>query len=197
MSLGNWIINADKALFYFINKKLASPSIDTFLLLSRQAFTWIPVYFFFLLFFVSNSRKYILPIIVLSVFTFALTDFTSASILKPLIGRFRPCQSLSLGFEVRNIAGCGGIFSMPSSHASNHFGLSAFWFFLINHLYKSKWYWLWIWAALIGFAQIYVGVHFPADILTGAVLGLLAGSFTFYIFKKWTTKIDSYKLANE
>ena len=197
MSTGNWIVETDKALFKLINHGLAYTPIDGLMLILRQAFTWVPVYLFFLLFFITNCRKYILPIVALSVFTFALTDFTSATILKPLIGRLRPCIDPTLNFDVRNIAGCGGLFSMPSSHASNHFGLSTFWFLVIQYTLQRKWYWLWIWAAIIGFAQIYVGVHFPGDILSGAVLGILIGYLTFSIFKKWTAQIDLSKTAHE
>ncbi len=80
---------------------------------------------------------------------------------------------------------------MPSSHASNHFGLAAFWFYVIKETLNRKWYWLWAWAFIIGYSQIYVGVHYPGDILTGALLGIGIGSFSCYFFSGWMTKLNS------
>lgn len=191
MNVARWLQEADRSLFYLINTKLSVNGFDEVMLLLRQSFTWIPLYFFFLLFFYANCRRFLSPIIALSLVTFAFTDFTSASILKPLIGRLRPCHDPALRFAINNIAGCGGIFSMPSSHASNHFGLAAFWFCVIKETLNRKWYWLWAWAFIIGYSQIYVGVHYPGDIITGALLGIGIGSFSCYFFKPWMTKLNS------
>ena len=182
---------ADKEVLYLVNKKLSSASLDDLMLLLRQPFTWIPVYFFFLLFFYFNCRKYFLPIISLSLVTFALTDFTSASIIKPLVGRLRPCHDESLGFAINNLPGCGGIFGMPSSHASNHFGLAMFWFTVIHKTLDQKWFWLFLWAFSICYAQVYVGVHFPGDVLVGGLLGTFVGFLTSKIFVKRMAQIDA------
>lgn len=80
---------------------------------------------------------------------------------------------------------------MPSSHASNHFGLATFWFFVIKETLNRKWYWLWLWAFIIGYSQIYVGVHYPGDIVTGALLGIGIGSFTCYLFRGWMEKLNT------
>jgi undecaprenyl-diphosphatase len=191
MDVKSWLQATDLQFFYLINKKFSVSWLDDAMLLIRQAFTWIPLYFFFMLFFYANCRRFLLPIIALSLVTFAFTDFTSASILKPLIGRLRPCHDPSLHFSINNIAGCGGVFSMPSSHASNHFGLATFWFFVVKETLDRKWYWLWLWAFIIGYSQIYVGVHYPGDIITGALLGTGIGAFTFYIFMGWMTKLNT------
>lgn len=191
MNVFRGLPEADRKLFYFINTTLSVSWLDDIMLLLRQAYTWIPLYFFFLLFFYANCRKFLFPIIALTLVTFAFTDFTSASILKPLIGRLRPCHDTSLQFSIKNIAGCGGLFSMPSSHASNHFGLATFWFYVIKETLNRKWYWLWFWAFIIGYSQIYAGVHYPADIITGALLGIAIGSFTSYLFSNWMTKLNT------
>lgn len=191
MNVVSWLPEADRKLFYLINTKLSASWLDDAMLIARQAFTWIPLYFFFLLFFYANCRKFLLPIIALSLVTFAFTDFTSASILKPLIGRLRPCHDPSLHFSINNIAACGGIFSMPSSHASNHFGLAAFWFYAIKKTLNRKWYWLWAWAFIICYSQIYVGVHYPGDVIIGALLGIGIASFSCYFFNSWITKLNT------
>lgn len=191
MNVVHWLSQADRRLFYLINTKLSVSSLDNIMLLLRQPYTWIPLYFFFLLFFYTNCRKLLWPIIALSLVTFTFTDFTSASILKPLIGRLRPCHDPLLRSSINNIAGCGGVFSMPSSHASNHFGLAAFWFYVVKDTLGRKWYWLWVWAFIICYAQIFVGVHYPGDILAGALLGIVTGAFTSYFFRSWMTKINT------
>ncbi len=142
-----------------------------------------------LIFFIRKEKNFCLIIIALSILTFAITDFTSAAILKPLIGRMRTCHS-DLGFALNNIAGCGGKFSMPSSHAANYFGLAAFWFRVIVHCFNKKWFWLWWWAFAVCYAQVYVGVHYPGDVLAGAILSIGTGNLTFLLFIEWTTHIN-------
>jgi undecaprenyl-diphosphatase len=66
--------------------------------------------------------------------------------------------------------------------------LSTFWFLIIRDLLNRKWYWLWLWAFIIGYAQIFVGVHFPGDIITGAILGIGFGYLNFYLFNRWTNR---------
>lgn len=184
MNISGSLVAADKALFYLINNKLSVSSLDNVMLLLRQAYTWIPLYLFFLLFFWFNCRKYFFSIVVLSLFTFAVTDYSSAAILKPFFGRLRPCHDPTIQSTLNNLVGCGGMYGMPSSHASNHFGLATFWFMIIQQTVGRKWFWLWVWAAIICYAQVYVGVHFPGDILVGAILGSLVGLGTGTIFKK-------------
>lgn len=191
MNFSGWLVATDRKLFYLVNTKLSFSGLNDVMLLLRQAFTWIPLYFFLLLFFYKNCRKFFVPIVALSVVTFAFTDFTSASVLKPLIGRLRPCHDPSLPFSVNSIASCGGLFSMPSSHASNHFGLATFWFYVIKETLNRKWYWLWLWAFVICYSQVYVGVHYPGDILMGALLGMLIGSVSCYLFNTWTAKLNA------
>src|SRR3954454_12551892 len=143
MNIWGSLKEADKTMFYLVNNKFSLPQLDNLMLLLRQPYTWIPLYLFFLLFFYFNCRKYLLPIVALSLVTFALTDFTSASLIKPVIARLRPCHEPSLQSSIHDIAGCGGIFGMPSSHAANHFGLATFWFTVIRHTVHQKWSWLW------------------------------------------------------
>jgi len=193
MSITGSLKDADNALLYLINKKLSSPSLDDVMLLLRNQYTWVPVYLFFLLFFYFNCRKYFLPIVALSLVTFALTDFTSASLIKPFIGRLRPCQDPTLRFSINNIAGCGGIFGMPSSHATNHFGLATFWFIVIKNTLNQKWLWLFAWAFVICYAQVYVGVHFPGDVIIGGLLGTAIGFVTSMLYRKRMAQIDSIK----
>ena len=69
------------------------------------------------------------------------------------------------------------MYSFPSAHTANNFGIAAFWFWSLYKITGKKWKWLWIWVSLIGYAQIYVGRHFPSDVAAGALLGLYIGMF--------------------
>lgn len=179
------LINLDRELFTFIHATASSPTIDWFFMLLRNALTWVPLYAFMLYWLLRYHKKLAWQFAFLSLVTFAITDYTSASILKPIFMRVRPCYDPQLHDIIRNLVGCGGRYGMPSTHASNHFGLASFWFFSITWMSNRSWYWLWLWALAIGYAQVYVGKHFPGDIIIGAVLGTLVGSGMALLFRRW------------
>jgi membrane-associated phospholipid phosphatase len=202
MGIWEWIINVDKELFTLIHVEGAVTFLDGFMKLLRHQYTWIPLYAFLLYFIIRFGKKQVIPFVVLTVLCFAITDYSSASIFKPMLGRLRPCHDPELMDEIRGLVGCGGPYSFPSSHASNHFGLATFWFFAIQRMTSKKWYWLWFWAFIICYAQVYVGKHYPLDIAGGALLGFITGMLCFRIYDKWTshssgtTRSTDTKLAN-
>ncbi len=86
--------------------------------------------------------------------------------------------------QVRLLVPCSGSYSFTSSHATNHFGMAAFFFFTFRHFLK---YWAWIpfvWAFLVVYAQIYVGIHYPLDIIGGAGLGIALAWMVASFFNK-------------
>lgn len=184
-NLVDWFEKIDKQLFAFIHVDGAVPELDWLLLSLRNAYTWIPLYAFILYWILVHARKHAWQFVLFTLIVFAITDYSSASIFKPLFERARPCHDEELKPIIRGILGCGGINSLPSSHASNHFGLAAFWYLAIFRIAGKRWYWLWIWAFLIGYAQVYVGKHFPFDILAGALLGTITGTLFAIVFKRW------------
>jgi undecaprenyl-diphosphatase len=101
--------------------------------------------------------------------------------VKPLIERPRPCHIVNGVQVVQNvhlIVGCGGGKSFPSSHAVNNFAMAT-----MFALFYPRWkYALWAWAALIALSRVFVGVHFPSDILGGAVIGSVVA---LLVFKGW------------
>jgi undecaprenyl-diphosphatase len=186
MDIPQWLNTIDKQLFSFVQEHLAATWLDGVMLLLRNPLTWIPFYAFMLFWCVRNGkRREKGAFILLTLLTFAICDFTSASILKPILGRIRPCYDPDLQLVIRPLLGCGGKYSFPSSHAANHFGLATCWFWCIWLMKGKKWHWLWVWAALIGFAQVYVGKHYPFDIAAGMLLGLVVGTFTARCFEWW------------
>ncbi len=107
--------------------------------------------------------------VVASILTLAASDLIASSVLKPLIDRPRPCQTLS---DIHLLVNCGAGLSMPSSHAANAFAQFAFW---RSKAVKWQWY-LFAIAFLVSISRVFVGVHYPADVLVGGLVGLLVGS---------------------
>ena len=185
MSLWEWLNKIDKDLFRIIHSDGAIPPLDGIIIQLRNPYTWIPLYAVIIFWLFRYHRQNAWQFIFLSLICFGITDLVSFKILKPMIGRLRPCYNRDLTAILRNIIPCGGYYSMPSSHASNHFGLAAFCFLTVRIISGRKWYWLFFWALLIGYAQVYVGKHYPFDIVAGAVFGFLTGYLFAIIFKRW------------
>jgi undecaprenyl-diphosphatase len=183
MSVIDWIQQTDLRLFKLINIDGSVSWLNWFMLGSRNATTWSPLYAFLLYYTFRFNRKNALYFILLSLICFALTDFISASVIKPSVARLRPCHNELLKPIMHSLIDCGGLYSFPSSHASNHFGLASFWYFSIQFTSGKRWNWLWCWALLIGYAQVYVGKHYPFDILGGAIFGATIGWLIFRLYK--------------
>ncbi len=171
----DFLLQFDRHLFHFINHDLANPFFDAVMPWLRDRKNWIPLYIIIIVFSVWKFRKAGIVIIVLMALTAGFADFTSAHIAKTLVKRARPCndQVFSKTDIVR--VDCGTGYSFPSTHATDHFAMAIF---IILVCYK-KWRWIWfwgiLWAGLISFAQVYVGVHYPIDVLCGALYGVLVG----------------------
>jgi undecaprenyl-diphosphatase len=181
----DWLVKIDKEAFRLIQTHFNARWLDGIMLILRNPYTWVPLYVFMLYWALKCGKTRRLKFICLSLVCFAITDFSSARILKPLFERLRPCYDPETVGVVRWIIECGGKYSFPSAHASNHFGLACFWYYSIYFMTRSKWRWLWIWAILISFAQVYVGIHFPLDVIGGALLGLITGFGLARLFEVW------------
>lgn len=182
MSLFEYLKRLDKFSFIVIHNDSWHRALDGIMLLLRNPATWIPLYIFMIIFSIKKTGNRAWFFILLSLVTVAITDIVSGSILKPLFARLRPCFDPEMHRYIRSIISCGGVYSFPSSHAANHFGIAAFWFWSLFQITGKKWKWLWVWASLICYAQVYVGLHFPSDVAVGALLGLLVGIFMANIF---------------
>ncbi len=191
MGLIEFLDQADQQLFILIHSKASSTYLDPIMLLLRKPEAWIPFYVFLLVWMIRKQRKFTVPFILFSLLTVAITDFGSASIFKPIFDRPRPCYDENLRSVMRGILNCGGKFGFPSSHASNHFGLACFWFTTIELISGRRWHFLWLWAAIICYAQIYVGKHYPLDITAGALFGMIIGFSVHLLFGAWTRRKTS------
>lgn len=175
----------DKGLFMLINHDSDSQLLDPLMMALREPLTWIPLYAFMLWFSISKLRNHAVLFIVSTLLVFAITDMMCAQLIKPFVGRLRPCYDPALDGMVRSLVDCGGHYSFPSNHAANHFALATYWFYAIRHYLDKKWNWLWIWAGAICYAQVYVGKHFPFDVLFGGLLGSSIGFMIYQLSLRW------------
>lgn len=174
MDRGNYIIKLDQLLFELINHDSQHFLWDDLMLLVRNPASWIPLYIFLTIFFIRKAPRQAWQFILFSFLTFTVTD-SLCSQLKEIFERLRPCADTQMMLYTRNVIDCGGLYSFPSNHATNHFGLATFWYVVIDKTFGNRWKWFWGWAALICYAQVYVGKHYPLDVSVGAVLGIFTG----------------------
>lgn len=185
------IQQADVAMLLLINRKAANPVFDVVMPWLRQSVVWIPLYFFLIVFGLLNLGKKAWWWIGTAIMTVALSDQVSSGIVKNTVARLRPCTDPEvLPLIQLRLAHCSGAFSFTSSHAANHFSLAMFIVLSLAPLTGTKvTRWLFVWAGLIGFAQIYVGVHYPLDVLFGSLLGLGCGWLTYKVYGRLTANI--------
>lgn len=176
----------DMRCFIKVNVDWTGAFGDFIMPLMRDQRVWYPLYILLLLYAVIKFKWKSLPFIVIALATVGLSDVISSHFLKDFIGRIRPCHEEQLeGIMKLRVGYCPNSGSFTSSHAVNHFGLATF-FYLALRLYFKQWALLFfLWAGLIAYAQVYVGVHYPGDVLGGALLGILIGVFTAYFFKRY------------
>jgi len=175
----------DTWLFLKINKSWTTPFLDEVFPWYRYSDTWIPLYLFLLVFMLINFGRKAWIWVLFFIANVALTDQISSHLFKHLVGRPRPCADDVLQFYTRLLlGGCSGGFSFPSSHAANHFGMATFIYLTLKPAIGNWGKLFFVWAATISYGQIYVGVHYPLDVLGGTIIGCAAGYLMATIYNK-------------
>ncbi len=167
----------DRALFTFINMSLANPVTDFLMpIITSDNLLRAAYGIMILLILIKGSCKWKWAVFY-SAIILLLTDQMVAGLLKPIIARARPCQIFG---EINLLVNCGAGMSMPSAHAGNAFGQALF-FSLINKKLRP---YLLTAAGLISLSRVFVGVHYPGDIIAGALIGSLIGWGVFLLSQK-------------
>ncbi|MDP3148871.1 MAG: phosphatase PAP2 family protein [Ignavibacteria bacterium] len=174
----------DLTVFYFFNHTLSCGVLDSFFSFITNVRHWFPVYIIALLYLTIKGGRKGRIAAVLVLLLVATTDQLGAKVIKEIFQRLRPCNALS---DVLTPLGCTGTFSFPSNHALNNFGVAIFFSILYP---KVKWYLITA-ASLIAISRVYLGLHYPSDILGGAILGIGFG----YLFALLYTQVE--KFVNE
>ena len=182
------LLHWDTSLFHWINSGWSSGILDILLPAMRTKYTWLPLYVFFIswIAFNSTTKQTIYSLLFISVSIFA-ADTISSKLIKNQVQRPRPCQEQAMNPPVIERVGCGSGYSFTSSHAANHFCIGAFMISVFG-VQMGRWKYLWwLWAALVAVAQVYVGAHYPFDVMGGGLLGIIIGT-SMGILCKYKTK---------
>ena len=171
------LASVDQSVFLFINKSLANPVTDFLMPLITLDLHLKILYGSILAIILWKGDKRLRMSVMFSLIVVALSDQACSTFLKPMIGRLRPCWDL----DVNLLVGCGTGFSMPSSHASNLFGQAYFY----RAVAPSSVKYLIPLAIVVALSRVFVGVHYPADIIAGAALGTLIGFGVGLVFNRF------------
>jgi undecaprenyl-diphosphatase len=174
----DFLNSIDIALFHFINGSLCNLVFD-FLMpfitdLNKQRIVLVFVAVI-LLWMLIRGRRHVRITAILLIITIVVSDQLNSSVIKYWLERPRPCHSLQ---NVHLLVSCGSGFSFPSSHAVNNFAAALILAFFFP---RTKW-WFFGFAAIVAFSRVYVGVHYPSDVIGGAVIGLFCAGCVLLVF---------------
>ena len=182
------IILEDKQAMIFLNN-LGSSTFDPFWILVSEKWFWIPLYVIFLYFLYKNFNKKSLFYILLFVALGITASDQIANIFKFGFERLRPCHDPSLEGLLREVK-CGGKFGFYSAHSSNSFFVATYLTILLGKKIKQLPYFLFVWAAIVAYSRVYLGMHFPGDIIVAAIMGILLALFFGTLAKKVIKKSE-------
>lgn len=171
----NFITNLDTELFLFLNG-LHVDWLDPIMTFISGKITWAPFYLVLLFLVIKKYKKQSILILIGVVILIVCSDQISSGIFKPIFERPRPCHNEAIKDLVYLPNGhCGGAYGFISSHACNCFALAVFITHVLKKYYRKIAYIMYIWASLVAYSRIYMGVHYPGDIIVGAVVGIIVG----------------------
>jgi len=180
--MADFLYRIDLSIFYFFNHTLSNPVFNKFFALITNVKNWMAIYILFALLLIIKGRKKGRVALALTLIMITATDQIGFRVLKEYFHRIRPCTALHDAFLP---VGPTGAFSFPSNHALNNFAIATF-FAILYPKYKTP---LFITASLVAISRVYLGLHYPSDILGGAIIGTGFGFLFAYlhtlIMKYW------------
>jgi len=183
------LLQVDYRLFELINQEWTTPLLDVIFPWWREKTTWIPLYVLLLAGSIWKYRWLSIYWLVGLLLTVGLTDTLSHRVIKKNVQRPRPCHEVTTAVDSRALVDCGSGYSFTSNHASNHFGIALFLIATLGSFFKWMRWLLLFWAASIAYGQVYVGVHYPLDVVAGALLGSLVAWGVLALLRRWVPRL--------
>jgi undecaprenyl-diphosphatase len=185
----------DEQLFTYFNSH-HSPYLDQVMFYMSKTYLWLPLYFFLAYLIFKHYKKDSLIIALCIALIITLSDQLTSGLMKPIFERLRPSHEIHLADTIHLVNNYkGGLYGFASSHAANTFALITFIWLLFRSHYK-KISWLFLWAFLIAYTRIYLGVHYPGDVIVGAFIGFLCGLVGFQLYRTALNTIQKRRAAN-
>ncbi len=179
----DFLSELDKQLFLILNS-FHNHFFDILMWWISDKLIWIPFYLFLLFLIVRKYDWESIAILLSLAILIALSDQISGFI-KDEVQRFRPSHNTEIQDQVITLNGyLGGSYGFVSSHAANSFALAYFIYKFLNLNYTFLGFFLFIWAFIVSYSRIYLGVHYPGDILFGAILGLALAWIIVQVYHK-------------
>ena len=167
------IQNIDTDIFLFFNG-MHNSVFDIIMYWVSKTAPWIPLWIFFIYLLIKTYGKKGIFVVLALVAAVGLADFISVHAFKNVFERLRPCHNTQIQDMVHIVRDhCGGKYGFISSHASNMFAISTFMSLALYKRFPKSYIPLFLWASLVGYSRIYLGVHYPGDIIGGAIVGSL------------------------
>lgn len=181
MDIISSIKKLDTELFLFCNGE-HTPFFDTIMAAASGKYTWIPLYLFllFLVFRFVGKRTWLVALTV--VLLILASDQLSVHLFKNVFLRYRPCHNLLIKDIIHLNGGCGGTYGFISSHAANTFALAMFLTLFFKNRINYFGVYIFMWAGFVSYSRVYNGVHYPADIAVGALLGMTIGWLIYKLY---------------
>ena len=190
MSLIDSIKEIDTSLFLYLNSKHTS-FFDFIMYWASDKLIWIPLYLFFAFLSFKHFGKRIWLIIVAALLLIVLSDQISNRGFKNNFLRYRPCHNILIESQVHLNGDCGGTYGFVSSHAANTFALAMFLSLLFYKRIKNFYLFVFLWAAFVSYSRIYNGVHYPADVSVGAIIGMGIGAMVYKFYTAIENKLPA------
>lgn len=191
MNLLEALNTLDTNLFLFFNG-LHNSFFDTFMYIFSNKFIWVPLYLTIAWAVIKYWKRDAVAVIFIMILCVVLTDQISSSLIKNLVQRPRPSHEESIDGLVHIVNGYrGGKYGFVSSHAANSLGIAI----LTAYFFRNKFYtWcILLWAIINAYTRIYLGVHYPFDILGGFIVGFIVAYFCYWLIKKMLPSIFQSK----